>query len=76
MSETTDDIMSGVICMECLQWLFGDNGEVCDCCHPVHCRDCFMEKSENERREAAQYFDPEVSRVLCYESRNTSSHRR
>jgi hypothetical protein len=69
VSQTVEDIEAGLVCMECLQFLFGDNGELCDCCHPVHCKDCFDAKSKRERREIAQYFDPKLSRVITHEER-------
>lgn len=67
MGQTAEDIEVGLVCMECQQFLIGDDGQVCNCNHPVHCRDCFMEKPMKQRLEIIQYFDPKSSKVVCYE---------
>ncbi len=64
MSDTTDDIHAGHICMQCLTFLISEKGEICDCGHPVHCRECFGEMPRRQQNSVGQYYDEKSGHVI------------
>lgn len=65
MSQTTDDVLSGLVCMTCLRFLFNEAGtEVCSAGHPVYCEDCWKELPRKARQSGAPYWDEKTGTVL------------
>lgn len=58
----TDDIEAGIVCMSCLQMLVSEDGELCQCGHPVVCEECHNSLPEFGD---CPWFDEETGRVNC-----------
>lgn len=60
----SDDVMAGVVCMQCLRCLVADDGKtVCTAGHPIYCEDCWAELPKKERDNGTPYFDEEHGKV-------------
>jgi hypothetical protein len=58
----SEDVVNGIACMSCLQLLVDDAGDLCDCGHPVFCRECWL--ALPERKNGAPYFDDKTGQLL------------
>lgn len=59
----SDDVWEGIVCMQCLQLLVSEDGDVCGCGHPVYCEDCWKELPKKQRADGAPYFDENTGKV-------------
>lgn len=53
-----DDVVSGIVCMQCLQCLISESGELnkSDC--PTLCYECWKSAPKKERESGLPYFEP------------------
>lgn len=64
MSETTEDILAGTVCMCCMTLLISDSGEPCQADHPVFCEACWDDLSKKEQDDGPPFFDEATGTVL------------
>lgn len=58
---TADDVVAGIVCMQCLAFLIADDGTLCDAGHPVACEECWRAMPKGDR---PPYFNEESGEVL------------
>lgn len=64
MSQTTDDVAEGLVCMTCLCFLISEAGEPCSCGHPIYCEDCWGELPQARKNEGTPFFDEATGEVF------------
>ncbi len=64
MSDVTEMVEEGLMCMVCLQFLTSDAGDVCDCGHPIFCEECWKKLPRRDRQNGAPYYHEASGRVL------------
>ena len=68
MSETTDDVVAGIICMQCHCQLIDKQGEINTGDFPCYCKQCWEQLPAGQKREGAPWFDESTGEVFSGES--------
>lgn len=71
MSDTTDMIHEGVLCMCCMVAITDHDGEPIPTGFPIFCRDCFFELPFPERLKAKNYWDEKSACIKYFERTNS-----